>query len=47
MSFESKRQTIRRIGGSAIFARTMITMAIVLGGSLWVAAVMIRYLKGA
>ncbi len=47
MSFESKRQRIRRIGGSAIFARMMITTAIALGGFLWVAAVMIRYMKGA
>jgi hypothetical protein len=46
MSFESKRQRIRGIGGSGIFVRVSITAAIVIGGSLWIAAMMIRYIKG-
>ncbi len=47
MSLGSKRLTIQRINGSAIFIRMMITTAIVLGGGLWAAAMMIRFMKGA
>ncbi len=46
MNFKSKKQSIQRICGSAAFSRLMFSLAIFLGGCMWAAAMMMRYLKG-
>ncbi len=46
MNIKSKMQGIQRVCGSAIFTRLMFTLAIFLGGCLWAAAMMIRFMKG-
>ena len=46
MSLKSKRLRIQRVYGSAAFTRLMFTLAIFLGGCLWLSAIMIRYVKG-
>ncbi len=46
MSIKSKKESIQRACGSAAFTRLMFTLAIFLGGCMWAAAMMIRYMKG-